>query len=147
MEKGSPAVDLAALPLYCLTLPRPVAQAVVRIGWPLPAFKSPGEACVIAVHAGAQYDFQAARRIENQTGHTMPSRERAEVGIVGVGRWDGARLVDLQPVPAFFAKGAPGLWRLPAAEEQEVRRRYAAAQEKALGAARTSGPAFPWGDT
>lgn len=145
MEKGSPAADLAALPLYCLTLPRPVAQAVVRIGWKLPAFKSPGEACLIAIHAGAQYDFQAARRIENQTGHAMPSREQASVGVVGVGRFDGARLLDVQAIEPVFAKGAPGLWRLPAAEEQEVRRRYAAALEKARGAARTSGH-FDWSE-
>ena len=146
MQKGSPAADLAALPLMCLTLPRPVAQAVVRIGWPLPAFRSPGEVCLIAVHAGTQYDYRAAKAIERQTGHTMPSPERAAVGVVGVGRWDGARLLDVQAIEALFCKGSPGLWALAPEAAALVRARYAAALEKARGAALTARAGFPWGD-
>lgn len=123
MEKGSPVADL---PLFAVTLCRPTAQAVARIGWPLPP-PHPATPCLLALHAGQGYDFRAARRVEHQSGHTMPSPKQASVGVIGVGRWDGQRLVDVQPIEPVFAKGHLGFWRLSSEDEMLVRERYAAA--------------------
>jgi len=171
MEKGSPPADL---PLLALTLVRPVAQAVVRIGWPLPTPYATGP-CLLAIHASQQYDYAAARRIEHQSGHTMPSRQQATVGVIGVGRWDGARLLDVQAIEPIYCKGRPGLWALDETIAEEVLRRYQAGpsgpeprlarqRRSPLGIANQSEPSlsmpareeqevqtlrpdFPWGDT
>lgn len=63
-----------------------------------------------------------------------------------MGYFDGATVTEIHAIPAVYAKGQPGLWRLDLAAEQLVRERYAAAREKAQRAALTSGPDFPWGD-
>lgn len=142
MEPGTTAADL---PLFCLTLTRPMAQAVARIDWPLPSFAAPG-ACLLAIHAGQGYDYAAARRIERQSGHTMPSRQQAAVGVIGVGRWDGARLVEIEPIEPVFAKGNPGLWRLSAEDERVVRERYAAALAKRQGRPISGSAGFNWSE-
>lgn len=48
-----------------------------------------------------------------------------------MGYFDGATVTEIHAIPAVYAKGQPGLWRLDLAAEQLVRERYAAAREKA----------------
>lgn len=134
------------LPLYGITFKRPTAQAVVRIGLLVPRLTGHAP-CLVAIHAGRDYDYRAARDVERDKGHTMPSPERAAVGVIGVGRWDGQQLLDVEPIEVLFAKGAPGFWTLSPADEQVVRERYAAARVKRQGRPISGEPGFDWGNT
>ena len=143
MDTGSPATDL---PLLALTLHQPIGLAVVTLDWPLPAFRSQG-ACLLAIHQGAGYDYAAAKKIALQTGHILPSRSQDRIGVVGVGRFDGARLLEVEAIPVVYCKGNPGLWRLSPADERVVRDRYRTAMGARSKRPISGGPLMPWGDT
>ena len=102
---------------------------------------------MLAIHQGASYDYAAGHKIARETGQKMPQRSKDRVGVIGVGRWDGARLIDLVPIERVFAKGQPGLWRLDSVAEQTVRERYAAAvAKKPAFEVLTMQPDYDWGD-
>lgn len=90
------------------TLHQPIGVAVVTLDWPLPAFRSQGP-CLLAIHQGAGYDYAAAKKIALTTGHILPSRSQDRIGVVGIGRFDGARLLDVVAIPVVYCKGNPGL--------------------------------------